>query len=125
MKVYYAHCMAIYNTPQEDRDEATLASLGFTVVNPNSPEVESDLAIMRDNGATREETMLYFKKFATETDAIAFRGLPDGRIPSGVALEIKWFEEKNKPVIELPSRVHTRMISLDETREYLHEVGQR
>jgi hypothetical protein len=37
LRAYYAHCMAIYNTVQEDRDVSLLTKLGFEVVNPNGP----------------------------------------------------------------------------------------
>lgn len=36
MKVYYAHCMTIYDTPQETRDLKLLEKdLGYEVLNPN------------------------------------------------------------------------------------------
>jgi hypothetical protein len=56
---------------------------------------------------------------------LAFRALPDGTIPSGVAQEIKWAGEAGIPVIELPSAVNRRTLTLDQTREYLKEIGQR
>ncbi len=33
---YYAHCVDIYHTPQEQHDLDALTRLGFRVVNPNS-----------------------------------------------------------------------------------------
>lgn len=35
MKIYYAHCQAIYGTVQEKRDIELLQRLGFEVVNPS------------------------------------------------------------------------------------------
>ena len=36
-KAYYAHCLSIFNTPQERRDVAVLETLGFEVYNPPAP----------------------------------------------------------------------------------------
>ena len=116
MKVYYAHCIAIYHTPQEDRDVATLSKLGFEVVNPNAPE---------HSEGYRREGMAYFKQFAKSCDAIAFRALPDGSIPAGVGSEIEIFLAEGKPVMELPSAISRRALTVAQTREYLSEVGTR
>lgn len=122
MKVYYAHCIAIYNTPQEARDVEALKALGFEVVNPNDPAVDEALNALPD----QNQRMFWFEHFADDCDAIAFRGLPMSHvIPSGVAKEIGWFIARNKPVIELPWGLTTRVISVDQTREYLREVGKR
>lgn len=156
LTVYYAHCIAIYSTPQENRDIETLESLGFKVVNPNSPEVNAACSRIRaeveahntnrvlctgdldpadadcygkpqhfhpkDPGA---EVMKYFKPLAQGCDVLAFRALPDGRIPAGVAKEIEWAAEIGIPIIELPSSLKGRQLSVELTREYLREVGTR
>jgi len=110
-KVYYAHCMSIDNTPQEKRDIVLLESLGFEVVNPNDPKHQKGY-----------HKMDYFIKLSSKCDILAFRGLPDGRIPAGVAAEISSF---TGCIIELPSSLHCRRMSVEEIREYLMEVGQR
>jgi hypothetical protein len=67
-----------------------------------------------------------FKKIIVDScDVFAFRALPDGSIPAGVAKELGWALEAHKPILELPSNVLRRMISLEATRQYLAEVGQR
>ena len=116
LKVYYAHCTSIYNTAQEERDIETLRSLGFKVVNPNA---EGNTENYKKYG------MKHFLAMALDCDVIAFRALPDGRIPAGVAKEVRAMLLHDKPVIELPSRISGRGISVDETREYLKEIGQR
>lgn len=123
MRVYYAHCLAIYHTPQEQRDLVTLRSLGFEVIDPNTPEVQGWVNVLKNKNP--DTYMDLFKNFVTECDAVAFRGLPDGAIPAGVAKEVEWAIEFGKPVIELPSSIKRRVMSLEHTREYLHEVGQR
>jgi hypothetical protein len=115
-KCYYAHCLSIFNTLQERRDITTLESIGFEVINPNSQECSDGY---KKNG------MDYFKKFPEECEIVAFRSLPDGRIPAGISKEIEMFCKANRTVIELPSGLVRRTASVEETREYLREVGQR
>ena len=116
MKVYYAHCLAIYNTPQEQRDIHLLESLGFEVYNPNCKECADGY---------KEKGMDFFADVVGSCDVLAFRALPDGRIPAGVAQEISYMIMCAKPIIEFPSGILKRTISVDETREYLKEAGQR
>lgn len=132
MKIYYAHCIAIYSTPQEDRDVALLEGLGFVVKNPNAPRIHDQCENVRADAATYGYTnpgeavmQIVFKPLVASCDALAFRALPDGRIPAGVAKEIQWAREKGLPVIELPSNFSSRVMSVEATREYLQEVGSR
>ena len=122
MRVYYAHCQAIYNTPQEQRDIDLLKQLGFEVLNPNKPNHVRMAKEMRERG---ENVMLYFEGLVDQCDVLAFRSLPDGRIPAGIAKEIKRARDCTKPVFELPSSILRRSIGVEETREYLTEMGQR
>lgn len=123
LSCYYAHCIALYGTRQEARDVALLESLGFYVDNPNRPEVDEE--VKRRKAAGDPDYMEYFRTLVEEADLLAFRALPDGAIPSGVAKEIAYAIEAGVPVIELPSALGRRTISLEQTREYLYEVGQR
>ena len=72
-----------------------------------------------------EHVMEYFAELVRSCGAVAFRVLPDGSIPAGVAKEIAVANEVGKPVIELPSGISRRVITVEQTREYLAEVGQR
>ena len=124
--VYYAHCMAIYNTPQEKRDVELLESLGFDVLNPNAKEhIEEVMKTQQNKLLDKDEigmlVMEYFSSLVDKCDIVAFRALPDGRIPAGIAKEIK----RGNMVFELPSGILKRTISVEETREYLREAGQR
>jgi hypothetical protein len=107
-RVYYAHPMSLYGTPQESRDVELLQSLGFEVVNPNAP-------------AFSRLTFNNYLTLAATCDLIAFRALPDGSITCGVAKEIKM----GPPVIELPSGVSRRALTLQQTLETLAELGER
>lgn len=121
LKIYYAHCMAIYNTPQEKRDVELLQKLGFEVVNPNEKIHQDAVAELAASGA-QEKKMEYFFNLVATCDALAFRSLPDGKIPCGVWGELT---SLNIPVIELPSGISRRGLTLNQTREYLKEIGQR
>ena len=122
MTVYYAHCVSIYDTPQETRDVETLTRLGFEVYNPNNPEAVEHVEILRRAGA---DYMDFFRVLVQGFDALAFRALPDGYIPAGVAKEIQWALDAGRPVIELPASILRRTLPLEQTREYLRAVGQR
>lgn len=116
LKVYYAHSLHLYGSAQEARDVKLLEDLGFEVVNPNIPEHQ--LAYKASLGG-----MYYFKELAKGCDALAFRAYPDGKIGAGVFTET--MEMGEKPVIELPSGMFRRGLSVEDTREYLKELGQR
>lgn len=122
MRVYYAHCQAIYDTPQELRDIQILQLLGLEVCNPN---LSVHVKTAKEMKARGENAMDYFLGLVNGCDVVAFRALPDGRIPSGVAKEVQYGQSKGKIIIELPSGLMRRTIGVDETREYLAEVGQR
>jgi len=116
MKIYYAHCTSIFDTPREKRDIELLESLGFEVFNPNVPDLDK---------AHNEHGIEYFRELIQGCDALAFGALPDGKIPAGVYKEIMWAVDVNLPVVELPHSLLQRGLSVDATREYLHDVGQR
>lgn len=118
MKIYYAHCRAIYDTPQEQRDIDTLQRLGFEVENPNSEKHSSE-------SAKHNEPMGYFVGVVKECDALAFRGLVNGTITNGVAIDIAIAREFKKPVIELPSMIYNRILSKEQTLQVLEELGER
>ncbi|MCB1711583.1 MAG: hypothetical protein KDH96_03610 [Candidatus Riesia sp.] len=126
MKVYYAHFMGIYDTPQEERDIATLKALGFDVLNPNTKEVSMDFNRLKAQGMEYLEAFYkVFFSLVDECEVFAFRSLPDGRISGGVAMELKYAREVGKLIIELPCGIYSRSLGKEETLEYLHEIGQR
>lgn len=133
-KVYYAHCMAIYGTLQEERDLTTIKKVfGEDIVNPSCDAISSQVKNLRSKlaaeGLSRDVqstfVMNLFRELIQECDIFVFRALPDGRISSGVMKELRWAEEFGLPVFELPSNTVERELSLDATRQYLREIGQR
>ena len=123
-KVYYAHSVALYNTPQEERDIATLEKLNLEVFNPNQQKLQDEF-----NEQKQHDYVLAFEQVflhsIQECDVFAFRALPDGRIPGGVAKELVYAQEQGKTIIELPVNIIRRSMEVDETREFLEEIGQR
>ena len=126
MRVYYAHFMGIYNTPQEERDVNTLRLLGLEVVNPNRPEIQKEV---KDEMDKHNDYMLMFENVffrrVRNCEVFAFKALPDGRIPGGVAMELKEAQKHQKIIIELPSGIHARSMDKESTREYLRDIGER
>jgi hypothetical protein len=119
MKIYYAHMINTYGTPQESRDIKMLEAMGLTVINPNAPEHSKGYA---------EGGMPYFIDVISSCDGLAFRGMPDGSIPAGIATEIKYNHDLNEHpeiLIELPCAFHRRTLNVVQTREFLNQVGYR
>ena len=124
-RVYYAHCMAIYNTPQEERDVKTLERLGFEVVNPNIPETQEGIKAFIKANPGLTNYMTFFYNMIDGCDCLAFRANYDGKIAAGTGGEAEYALGTGKPVFELPSMVASRIMSVDDTRQYLKEIGQR
>jgi hypothetical protein len=114
-RVYYAHPMVLYNTTQELADVVTLQALGLKVYNPNNPTAQA---------GAKKEGMAWFEGVVKGCDFLAFRSLPNGDIGSGVGMEIKWAQEKDVPIIELPSLALRRVLTHAETRAYMRELGR-
>jgi len=104
LTAYYAHPMALYRSPIEKRDLKTLSRLGFKVVNP--AEAKYSTYQMDD-----------FVKLAVSCDLIAFRSFEDGKIGSGMALEIDAAMKIGRPVIELTPFLPGRVLTRNETRD--------
>lgn len=117
---YYAHSLSLYGTPQEERDLALIKSLGFQVLNPNDPDKRAYY-----DEQYKIKKMDFFLELVDTCQALCFRSLFDGSIPSGVAKEINRALSKSIPVFELPSSVLRRTLTVEETVEHLKECGQR
>jgi hypothetical protein len=116
MEIYYARPISLYNTKQDERDIQTLRDLGFDVINPNKEELERWY---------KKDGMDVFLQAVAQCDALAFRSFLDGGIGSGVYAEIETAIRHEKPVIELPTITSKRVLSVNDTREYLKLLGVR
>ena len=116
MKVYYARPISLYNTKQDERDIQQLEAMGFEVNNPNKAELVERY---------KTEGMEVYLQLARESDLVAFRAFQDGSIGAGVFKEVVEAIANGKPVIELPTITSKRVLSVDDTREYLKLLGHR
>ena len=116
MKIYYSRPINLYDSAQDKRDIELMQQLEFEVLNPNKKELQERYKI---------EGMDVFLQAITDCDGLAFRSFPDLSISAGVKKEIDKAIELNKPVIELPTITSNRILSVDDTREYLRYVGFR
>jgi hypothetical protein len=117
--------MAIYHSKQEERDLDTIKAFGFSeVLNPSNTKYQKEYDDFLLNNPDLGP-MEYWCNLVKDCDALIFRSHPDGTIPAGVMKEINIMKEKGGPVLELPSWLEKRKLSVAETREYLIEMGQR
>jgi hypothetical protein len=102
-----------------------LEDMGFEVVNPNTEDTQKGIEeFKKKNGDDR--TMEYFDSIIDTCDGLAFRSHPDLKIPSGVAYEVGYARRSLiKFIIELPTLTEGRILSVNDTREYLRLNGQR
>jgi hypothetical protein len=114
--VYYAHCVALYNTKQEARDLELLTDLFGCVYNPNNIVCANEY---------KKHGMDFFTALVKSFQYVAFRALPDGSIPCGVLAEVQAAQKAGAKIIELPSAIVRRGLDVAATREYLTEVGFR
>ena len=115
LKVYYAHPISLFGTPTQKRDMELLEALGLEIINPDDEEKQAGY---ESNGIE------YFKEVVARADVVAFRAFPDGTIGAGVVMEITEYTE-GKPVIEIPTGINKRALTVDQTRETLREIGHR
>ncbi len=118
-KIYYAHPISLYNTPQEERDLEFLKFLwpDAEVYNPNSK---------LDSEKYKEYGMQWFYDRVGDCDLIVFRAFPDGKIGAGVWGEIMFGDVNcSIPIMEIPMLMESRQLSIDDTREYIKHSGKR
>lgn len=116
MKCYYARPIHLYNSEQDKRDIQAIENMGFEVVNPNKEHLQERY---------KTEGMNVFLEAVSDCDALAFRAFPDLSIPAGVKKEIDKANELRKIVFELPTITSKRVLSVEDTREYLKLLGYR
>lgn len=119
---YYAHTMTSYGSTIEFEDIQLLEKLGFEVVNPSKPEIAAGCKLYTEKHGW-QKVMDYFKNIIDACDLIAFRGIPNGQILSGVAAEVEHALNIGIPVIELPCSIKKRSMDYPETKQYLIELG--
>jgi hypothetical protein len=117
MILYYAHSLHLYDTPQEVRDVALLQSLGFEVNNPNQP--------FHQEGYSEKGMDYFIEDILPGCDVCAFRAYSDMSIGAGVMKEVQAFIDMAKPVFEIPTFFDRKYHTVEQTRLFLLENGQR
>ena len=116
MKCYYARPISIYGTKQDERNIAMLKKAGFDILDPNQDEHQERY---------KTEGMELFTNLVKECDMLAFASFPCLSIPAGVKKEIDTAYEIGLPVFEIPTILSGRILSVEDTREYLKLTGIR
>ncbi len=104
LKAYYAHPIALYHSAVAKKDVRTLRALNFQVVNPSDAK-------------HKRLSIEGFIKLSRQADLIAFRSFGDGKVGSGVALEVGAAMRDGKPVVEMTPCLVDRVLSRNETRQ--------
>lgn len=125
-RLYFAHPVTMYGTPQEalalEWLRLNLAKPPiWEVVNPNSPEHAEGYL---------QRGMQYFLELCATCDECAFMAFPNGKIGHGVALEVQSFLDRDRPVCELiddpighqRDTIEGRVLSVEETRALIAEI---
>ena len=122
LKCYYAHTKISYGSTQELHDIRLLEELGVEVINPNTLVIEENFKVFVTNNPEREP-MEFFTDVVHSCDIIAFRAMPDGKIPSGIAFEVKYAQSRYIPIIELPNDLSDRFLTYPQTKKYFTNLG--
>jgi len=104
MKLYYSHDEETYGTEQEDTDLNMMGNLGINVDNPNSPDVQERIRILKECGR-ESEIPAFIDSLIDRCDGVIFRDLDDGTRPAQVTADIAKSQTDNKPVLQLPTLV--------------------
>lgn len=115
-KVYYARPINIYGTKEDERNLNLIKSLGFEIHDPYKPELQQEY---------KTEGMSVFFKEIKKCDILIFKSLYNGKITAGVYKEIKFALDNNIKVIEIPSINNDRVLSVEDTRLFLKNIGYR
>lgn len=101
MKLYYSHDESTYGTSQESDDVNMMGTLGINVSNPNSPDVQERIRILKE--CSREnEIPAFIGELIDRCDGVIFSALADGSIPTQIQTDIEWAQNSNKGVLQLP-----------------------
>lgn len=115
-KAYYARPISLYNSHQDFRDIQIIKDLGFELLNPNKEELQSRY---------KTEGMNVFLEAVKECNILFYRSFPDLKISAGVQKEIDEAIKNNCIILELPTLIENRVLSVEDTRNYLKYLGYR
>lgn len=139
--LYFAHPINTYGTELEKYLLDALRGCGLArrIVNPNTPQHHAACHLLMDDGA--KWGMDYFtSQVLPSCAALVFFAFGDGKISAGVALEIETAMLQGSSIYEITTHIegttirplrgsdfealHTRRLSIEETRERLYADGE-
>lgn len=142
-KLYFAHPISSYGTPEEAQIIKALQDLGFKVINPNDQihqdKVKSLQAEFNTEAAPKAASphiMKYFVEVCDNTQACAILSFPNDKFGAGTVKEAQSFIDRGMPLYEvklvgsgnvilnkLSELPAERCLSVDETRAMLAELN--
>ncbi len=99
LKVYFAHHLNGTALQAACLTAISLAFRGCEIVNPDSPENRA--AYLAQKASTGSGMAYFTESVIPSCDACAFLACPDGKITSGVWMEIERAAELGKPLYEV------------------------
>jgi hypothetical protein len=102
MKMYYSHDESTYGMDQENDDLNMMGTLGINVFNPNSPDVQDRISILKECGRA-DEIPEFLGSLIDRCDGVIFRDLADGTRPAQIVADIARCQDDIKPVLQLPT----------------------
>lgn len=85
LRIYYAHPMSWYDTPEEKTDLDALASEG-TIINPNQSFFQQQVEYAKKRNFPVMD--VFAEYIRDKADVVCFRRFRDGKLGAGVAREI-------------------------------------
>lgn len=116
MKAFYSRPITLFGTKQEKRDINIIQSLGYDVLDYKTDEILQDY---------NNRGMVVFEELVKKCDILFYRSFIDLKIGAGVLKEVNAAIKNNIPVFELPTITESRILNVQETKNYLFLMGQR
>jgi len=104
---YFARPVVNFGTEQDKKDIEMIESLGYTVIDITTPEVKLMYQL---------HGMSVFEPLVKKSSVVFFRAFLSGSIGAGVYKEVCWARDARKPVLELPTGVSDRALTVEQTR---------
>lgn len=106
MKIYFAHPISSYGTPEEAQIIRSLEDMGLIVINPSDKQhqdavdkIQQQYAHDRNEGSRL--VMEYFVKVCNACDGCVMLPFPDGSVGAGIVKEVQSFLDRGKKVQEV------------------------
>lgn len=116
MKAFYSRPINLYGTLEDQRNIDSIKSLGYEVIDTESEEIQAEYS---------RKGMDVFFDLIKNTDVLFFKCALNMQITQGVYKHIVFASDNGIPVLEIPTILNARVMSLEDTRKYLQLTGKR